>query len=54
MAAYTTIREAIAKRALYVRTRRELEALPSDLAIEDLGFAPFDAKEIAYRAVYGE
>jgi uncharacterized protein YjiS (DUF1127 family) len=53
MAAYNTIREALAKRALYLQTKRELEALPNDLAIEDLGLTPFDPKEIARRAVYG-
>ncbi|MEJ1991433.1 MAG: hypothetical protein P8X50_06865 [Maritimibacter sp.] len=54
MAAYTALREVLAKRALYARTRRELESLPENMVKEDLGFAPFDAKEIAYRAVYGD
>lgn len=53
MTAYNTIREIIAKRAEYHRTKREIEALPREIAIEDLGFTPFDAKEIARRAVYG-
>jgi len=53
MTAYETIREIIAKRALYHKTRREIEALPVELAIEDMGINPYNAKEIARRAVYG-
>ncbi|GGD34502.1 hypothetical protein [Sinisalibacter lacisalsi] len=53
MTAYEKIREIIAKRALYHKTRREIEALPVDLAIEDMGLNPYDAKAIARRAVYG-
>ncbi|SMH58330.1 hypothetical protein [Maritimibacter sp. HL-12] len=53
MTAYETIREIIAKRALYHKTVREIEALPVDLAIEDMGINPYKAKEIARRAVYG-
>lgn len=53
MTAFTTLRDFIAKRALYHRTRREIEALPVELAIEDLGLNPYDAKDIARRAVYG-
>jgi uncharacterized protein YjiS (DUF1127 family) len=53
MSTYMTLRDAMAKRALYRRTVRELSALPRDLAIEDMGLNPFDAREIARRAVYG-
>jgi len=53
MTAYATLREMIAKRAEYRRTLREIEALPVELAIEDLGINPYDAKTIARRAVYG-
>ena len=53
MTAYTTLRDAIVKRALYNRTKREIAALPVELAIEDMGLNPFDAKEIAHTAVYG-
>jgi len=53
MSAYETIREIIAKRALYNRTKREIEALPPKLAIEDLGLNPYEADKIARRAVYG-
>lgn len=48
-----SLRSAARKRAMYLRTRREIERLPRDLAIEDLGFYPGDAREIATRAVYG-
>ncbi len=53
MTAFTSLREAIAKRALYHRTVRELENLPTELAIEDLGLNPCDARSIARTAVYG-
>ena len=53
MTTFSTIRDAIAKRALYRRTIREIEALPADLAIEDLGLVPSEAKSIAHAAVYG-
>ena len=53
MTTISAIREAIAKRALYNRTVREIEALPIELAIEDLGIYPADAKSIAHAAVYG-
>lgn len=54
MTAFDTIREALAKRALYHRTIREIEALPTDLAIEDLGISPADVKSIARAAIYGD
>lgn len=53
MTTITNLRTAIAKRALYNRTIREIEALPTELAVEDLGLFPSDAKSIAYTAVYG-
>jgi len=53
MSAFETIREALAKRAMYRRTVREIEALPVELAIEDMGINPYQAREIARKAVYG-
>ncbi len=53
MTTITAIREALAKRALYNQTVREIEALPTELAVEDLGIFPGDAKSIAQAAVYG-
>lgn len=53
MTAFSSFRDALAKRALYNRTRREIEALPLDLAIDDLGIDPSNAKSIARAAVYG-
>lgn len=54
MTGIQSIREAIAKRALYNRTIREIESLPTELAVEDLGIFPTDAKQIARAAVYGD
>jgi len=53
MTTIKTLKEALAKRAEYIRTLREIEALPATRAIEDLGLNPYDAKAIARRAVYG-
>jgi len=53
MTFYTSIRSALHKRALYNRTRRELQSLPTSLAVEDLGIYPGDAHSIARQAVYG-
>ncbi len=53
MTTFSTIRTAVAKRALYNRTIREIQALPTELAVEDLGIFPSDAKAIAQAAVYG-
>jgi len=53
MTTITAIREAISKRALYLRTVRELESLPHDLAVEDLGIVPSEARTIAHASVYG-
>lgn len=47
------LRTRLAKRAAYKRTRYELANLPTELAIEDLGIYPGDARQIAARAVYG-
>jgi len=48
-----SLRDVVAKRAAYVRTRREIANLPVELAIEDLGIFPGDADKIASQAVYG-
>ena len=53
MTLMTSLRDRLAKRAAYNRTRRELANLPADLAVEDLGFHPSEARAIATRAVYG-
>lgn len=47
------MRESARKRALYNATVAEIAALPTDLAVEDLGIWPGDAERIARRAVYG-
>ncbi|WP_224815478.1 hypothetical protein [Hasllibacter sp. MH4015] len=48
-----TIRTAAQKRAAYNRTVAEISAMPTELAVEDLGIFPGDAHSIAYRQVYG-
>ncbi|GEM_PF-470416 len=48
-----SLRTAIDRHARYVRTRREIEALPAEFAVEDLGIYPGDADRIAREAVYG-
>ncbi len=53
MSTFNNIRTALRQRALYVRTKRELDALPADLAREDLGLTPYDTRSIARQAVYG-
>lgn len=53
MTAFTTLRRTLEKRAEYLRVKREIAALPVELAVEDLGIYPGDADEIARRAVYG-
>ena len=53
MTMLTTVYSAVEKRIAYLRTKRELENLPHDLAVEDLGIYPGDAARIASRAVYG-
>ena len=47
-----TLRERLAKRAAYNRTRDAIASLPVEFAVEDLGFCPADADKIAMRAVY--
>jgi uncharacterized protein YjiS (DUF1127 family) len=47
-----SLREAARKRALYVRTRNEIAAMPRDVAA-DLGIYPGDADQIARKAVWG-
>ena len=53
MTVFSAIQTAVAKRALYLQTIREIQRLPADYAIDALGFDPSNAKEIARRAVYG-
>lgn len=48
-----SLRIALDRHARYVRTRREIEALPTEFAVEDLGIYPGDADRIAREAVYG-
>ncbi len=52
MTMLTTIRDALKKRAAYVRTRNEIREMPLDVAL-DLGIFRGDADEIAYQAIYG-
>lgn len=47
------LRAAARKRAAYNRTVAEISALPTRLAVEDLGMFPGDAHKIALRTVYG-
>ncbi|KPP84798.1 MAG: hypothetical protein HLUCCA08_12275 [Rhodobacteraceae bacterium HLUCCA08] len=51
MTAFASLRTALEKRAAYLRTKRELQGLPRDLAIEDLGI--YDPETQARQAVYG-
>lgn len=53
MTFFADIRKAAQKRAAYNRTVAEISALPTRLAVEDLGIYPGDAHSIAYRTVYG-
>ncbi len=53
MTLMSSLRDRMAKRAAYKRTCYELSNLPRQLAIEDLGIVPEDAKKIAAKAVYG-
>lgn len=46
------VREANARRALYSRTLRELNAL-SDRDLTDLGMSRFSIADVARRAAYG-
>ncbi len=46
-------KDALEKRAMYVKTRDEIAQLPLDVAL-DLDIFPGDAERIAYDAVYGK
>lgn len=50
---FTDLRVAAQKRAAYNRTVAELSAVSPQLALEDLGFFPGDARAMARQAVYG-
>lgn len=52
MTILTTIRTRLAQHSAYLRTRRELENLPLDVAL-DLNIYHGDADRIARSAVYG-
>ncbi len=47
-----SVREAVRKQALFVRTRDEIAAMPRAMAM-DLGIFPEDADMIARKAVWG-
>ncbi len=47
-----SVRSAMQKRALYLRTKHELEMMPLNVAL-DLDIYRGDAARIASRAVYG-
>ncbi|MEJ6395452.1 hypothetical protein V8J82_19485 [Gymnodinialimonas sp. 2305UL16-5] len=50
---FAQIRNAAEKRAAYRRTVAELSSVSTELAVEDLGFYPGDARKIAHQAIYG-
>ncbi|MBV0911530.1 hypothetical protein [Anianabacter salinae] len=50
---FETLRDAARRRAAYNRTVAELRSLPIELAVEDLGIFPGDARNMARSAVYG-
>lgn len=52
MTVLNTVRTAVQKRAIYLRTKHELQNMPQETAI-DLGLFKEDAGKNAYRAVYG-
>ena len=52
MSVLNAMRIAAEKHAKYMRTKRELENMPRDVAL-DLGLFPEDAGKTAYQAVYG-
>jgi hypothetical protein len=52
MSLVIAIKDALEKRAAYVKTRDEIAAMPRDVAL-DLDIFPEDAERIAYQAVYG-
>lgn len=47
-----TLKTAAQKHAAYMRTRRAIEAMPAETAL-DLGIYPGDARKLAHDAVYG-
>jgi uncharacterized protein YjiS (DUF1127 family) len=53
MTLINTLRDRLAKRAAYNRTYFEIANLPTEIAVEDLGIFPGDARKIATQAVYG-
>ena len=52
MTILNSVRSALRRRAAYLRTKRQIEALPLDVAL-DLDLHREDAAKIANRAVYG-
>lgn len=46
------LKDAAAKRALYLHTRNEIARMPHHIAL-DLDIYPGDAHRIAHKAVYG-
>ena len=52
MTMFQTLQERMRMRTAYLRTRREIEAMPLDVAL-DLDINRADARGIAARAVYG-
>lgn len=53
MTLINTLRDRLAKRAAYNSTYFEIANLPTEIAVEDLGIFPGDARKIATQAVYG-
>lgn len=51
---FNNVRDRLAKRAAYNRTRYAIANLPVEFAVEDLGLFPEDADKIAARVVYGQ
>ncbi|MBE0413322.1 hypothetical protein [Yoonia sp.] len=52
MTVLNTVRNAVQKRAAYIRLKRDIQTMPLDTAI-DLGLFREDAAKIAGKAVYG-
>lgn len=52
MSVLSSVRTTISQRVAYLRTKRQIEALPIDVAL-DLGIFREDAAKIASKAVYG-
>ena len=50
---FSRIRKAAAQRVAYNRTVAAISAMPIEIAVEDLGIYPGDARAIAARSVYG-